>query len=49
MIFGVLGIAALAIAGLGIKVALNYTGKTKTIIKNVDAGGDVVGRDKITR
>ena len=46
LVYGLVGLAALAILGLGIKVALSYKGGKKTVMKNIDAGGDVVGRDK---
>jgi len=48
VVYGLIAVALLAVLGLGVKVALNYKGGSKTIIKNVEAGGDVVGRDKKT-
>ena len=47
LIYGLIGVAALAVLGLGIKVTMSYTGGNKTVMKDVRAKGDVVGRDKI--
>lgn len=48
LIYGLIGVAILAVIGLGIKISLSIKGNksSKTVIKNVEAGGDVVGRDK---
>jgi hypothetical protein len=46
LVYGLIGVAMLAVAGLGIKIAFAYKGGTKISMKNIDAGGDVVGRDK---
>ncbi|WP_160309832.1 hypothetical protein [Chromobacterium subtsugae] len=39
-------IAGLAVLGLGVKVALNWTGGKKVVQKNIIAGGDVTAGDK---
>ncbi|MBU2977890.1 hypothetical protein [Alteromonas sp. C1M14] len=44
---GLIIVAVLAVLGLGIKVAISFKGGSKSTIKNVKAGGDVVGRDKV--
>lgn len=49
MTIGLITVAVLAVLGLGIKIALNYKGGSKSTIKNVKAGGDVVGRDKVQK
>jgi hypothetical protein len=46
LIFGLIGVACLAILGLGIRVVLKFRSGNKTTFKNINAGGDVVGRDK---
>ncbi|MBU2969829.1 hypothetical protein KO527_10770 [Pseudoalteromonas sp. C2R02] len=46
MVYGLIGIAALAVLGLGVKIAINFKGSKKTIMKNIDAGGDVVAGNK---
>lgn len=46
---GLIVVAILAVLGLGIKVALTFKGGSKSNIKNVQAGGDVVGRDKVQK
>lgn len=46
---GLIAVAVLAVLGLGIRVALTFTGGSKSNIKNVQAGGDVVGRDKVQK
>jgi hypothetical protein len=46
LLYGLVGLAALAILGLGIKVVISFKSGNKTTFKNIDAGGDVVGRDK---
>lgn len=45
---GLIGIAVLAVLGLGIRVVINFkAGKNvKNKLKNVSIGGDFVGRDK---
>ncbi len=43
-IIGLIVVAALAVIGLGIKVAIKI--RTGNSFKNISAGGDVVGRDK---
>jgi hypothetical protein len=46
---GLIAIAILAVLGLGIKVAISIKGGSKSSFKNVQAGGDVVGRDKVQK
>lgn len=46
LIYGLIALAALAILGLGVKVAISYKGGNKANFKNINANGDVVGRDK---
>lgn len=46
IMYGLIGLAALAILGLGVKVIITYKGGKKTVMKNIQAGGDVVGGDK---
>jgi hypothetical protein len=49
LIYGIVGLAALAIIGLGVKVIVSFKGGNKTIMKDIAAGGDVVAGDKKTR
>lgn len=49
MTFGLIAVAVLAVLGLGVKVMFNFKGGNKSNIKNVRAGGDVVGRDKVQK
>ncbi|WP_423186827.1 hypothetical protein ACO1PK_01015 [Alishewanella sp. d11] len=49
MTIGLIVVAVLAVLGLGIRVTLNFNGGNKSNIKNVQAGGDVVGRDKVQK
>jgi len=44
-IYGLIALGALAIAGLGIKLTLNYKGGTKNNLKNVNINGSYTGRD----
>lgn len=46
---GLIAIAILAVLGLGIKIVINIKGGSKSSFKNVQAGGDVVGRDKVQK
>jgi len=46
---GLIAIAILAILGLGIKVVISFKSGSKSKFKNVQAGGDVVGRDKVQK
>jgi hypothetical protein len=46
LVYGLVGIVMLAVAGLGVKVAFAYKGGTKINMRDISAGGDVVGRDK---
>lgn len=48
VIYGLLGLLGVAIVGLGIKLTISNRSKRRdtTVIKNVKAGGDIVGRDK---
>ncbi|WP_165369521.1 MULTISPECIES: hypothetical protein [unclassified Pseudomonas] len=46
MQYGLIGLLALAVVGLGVKVTLSYKGGNKVNMKNIKAKGDVVGRDK---
>lgn len=46
MLYCLIGLASLAILGLGIKTIITYKGGKKTVMKNIKAGGDVVGGDK---
>lgn len=47
-----IGVLALAVVGLGIKISMDMKIKSgnkstnKTVMKNINAKGDVVGRDK---
>jgi len=47
--YGLVAVAVLAVLGLGVRFVFNFKSGDKTIIKNVDAKGDVVGRDKIEK
>ena len=49
LIYGLIIIASLAVIGLGIKVSLNIKGGKKVVMKNLQAGGDIVGGDKKTK
>ncbi|QLC73693.1 hypothetical protein LPB260_23505 [Pseudomonas sp. LPB0260] len=44
-IYGLIALGALAIAGLGVKIAINYKGGTKNNLKNVTIHGPYAGRD----
>ncbi|MGR5144151.1 hypothetical protein ACQKPX_21075 [Photobacterium sp. DNB23_23_1] len=48
MTIGLIGVAVVAVLGLGIRVVLNFkSGKSvKNNLKNVDIGRDFTGRDK---
>jgi hypothetical protein len=46
LLFGLIGLAALAVLGLGIRVIIKFKSGNKTTFKNINAAGDVVGRDK---
>ena len=48
MTMGLIGVAIVAVLGLGIRVVLKFkSGKSvKNNLKNVGIGGDFVGRDK---
>lgn len=48
LVYGLIGVALLAVLGLGIKISFSNKGKNnKTIsMKNIHAGKDFVGRDK---
>lgn len=46
---GLIIVAVLAVLGLGIKVVINFKSGSKTSFKNITAGGDVVGRDKVQK
>jgi hypothetical protein len=45
VIYGLIGLAALAVMGLGIKVAINLKGGVKNNLKNVTIHGPYAGRD----
>ncbi|SFX54750.1 hypothetical protein SAMN02745752_02030 [Marinospirillum alkaliphilum DSM 21637] len=49
IITGLMAVAILAILGLGIKVIINFKSGSKSNFKNVQAGGDIVGRDKVQK
>lgn len=44
---GLIIVAGLAVLGLGIRVAMNFKNGNRNNMKNIQAGGDVVGRDKV--
>lgn len=46
---GLIAVAILAVLGLGIKVVISFKSGSKSNFKNVHAGGDVVGRDKVKK
>lgn len=46
---GLIAVAILAVLGLGIRVVINFKSGNKSTIKNVQAYGDVVGRDKVQK
>ncbi|WP_154140121.1 hypothetical protein [Photobacterium damselae] len=48
MIMGLIGIAVVAVLGLGIRVVLKFKSgnSVKNKLKGVNIGGDFVGRDK---
>lgn len=46
---GLIVVAVLAVLGLGIRVVISFKGGTKSNFKNIKAGGDVVGRDKVRK
>ncbi|WP_163937130.1 hypothetical protein [Paraferrimonas sp. SM1919] len=46
---GLIAVAILAVLGLGIKVVMSFKGGSKSSFKNIRAGGDVVGRDKVQK
>ncbi|MCL1121297.1 hypothetical protein N7V09_14985 [Shewanella seohaensis] len=46
---GLIAVAILAVLGLGIKVVISFRSGSKSNFKNVRAGGDVVGRDKVQK
>lgn len=46
---GLIVVAVLAVLGLGIRVVISFKGGTKSNFKNIKAGGDVVGRDKVQK
>lgn len=46
---GLIAVAILAVLGLGIKVVIIFKSGSKSNFKNVQAGGDVVGRDKVQK
>ena len=46
---GLIAVAILAVLGLGIKVVISFKSGSKSNFKNVQAGGDVVGRDKVQK
>jgi hypothetical protein len=48
LIYGLVAVAVLAVLGLGIKVAINFQGGSKVVIRDIDTQGDVVGGNKIT-
>lgn len=46
---GLIFVAALAVLGLGVKVIMSFKVGSKNSMKNINAGGDVVGRDKVQK
>ncbi|TWD41021.1 hypothetical protein FB440_104184 [Vibrio crassostreae] len=48
MTMGLIGVAVVAVLGLGIRVVLKFksSNSVKNNLKGVDIGGDFVGRDK---
>lgn len=44
-VYGLIGLAALAVLGLGIKVAIHFKGGVKNNLKNVTIHGPYAGRD----
>lgn len=46
---GLISVAILAVLGLGIKIVVSLKGGSKSNFKDVHAGGDVVGRDKVEK
>jgi hypothetical protein len=46
---GLVVVALLAVLGLGIKIVASFKGGSKSNFKDVKAGGDVVGRDKVEK
>lgn len=46
---GLVAVAVLAVLGLGIRVSLRFKGGNKNVMKNINASGDVVGRDKVEK
>ncbi|MDY7024722.1 MAG: hypothetical protein SVC26_00060 [Pseudomonadota bacterium] len=46
---GIIAAAVFSVLGLGVRVHASFKSGSKTTIKNVKAGGDVVGRDKVQK
>lgn len=46
---GLIAVAILAVLGLGIKFVISFKSGSKSNFKYVQAGGDVVGRDKVQK
>ncbi|WP_169309249.1 hypothetical protein [Desulforhopalus sp. IMCC35007] len=49
LIIGIIVIAVIAITTLGIRVVIKFRSGNKITMRDIEAGGDVVGRDKITK
>ena len=49
IIIGFIVVAVLAVLGLGIKVVISVKSGSRSNFKDVQAGGDVVGRDKVQK
>lgn len=44
-VYGLIGLAALAVLGLGVRVAIRFKGGIKNNLKNVTIQGPYAGRD----
>jgi hypothetical protein len=49
LVYGLIIVAVLAVLGLGVKISISYRSGDKTVIRDVNSHGDVVGRDKIEK
>lgn len=46
---GLMAVAVLAVLGLGVKVIIKFESGNRSSFKNVQADGDVIGRDKVQK
>lgn len=48
-VYGLIGVAVVAVSGLGLRLIFNLRSGNKVSVKNSDVAGDVVGGNKVEK